>query len=93
MGFLPIPAAMLFKDFSFEVLEYTVLDGNITVGTYCGLYGSDENGRHISFLMSDQPQISVGNTLRTSDGLESFTIRKISYDRYNGKAELLKAYY
>lgn len=45
------------------------------------------------FLMSDQPNISVGNTINTSDCLETFKIIQISYDRYNGKPELLKAYY
>ena len=43
--------------------------------------------------MKDHPQISIGNTIATVDGLETFEVRRISYDRYNGKPELLKAYY
>ncbi len=93
MGHLPIPAVQLFKDFTSEILEYNVLDRNSITGTYRGLPGDDEEGTYIGFLMKDQPQISVSNTLCTADGLESFTVCHISYDRYNGKAELLKAYY
>lgn len=93
MGTLPIPASMLFNDFSFEVLEYNVLDGETIIGTYRGLPGEDEDGRHVDFLMSENPQIAVGNTLQTTDGLESFKVKKIAYDRFEGKAELLKACY
>lgn len=93
MGLLPVPAAIFFDDFASEVLEYNVLDNNKMIGTYRGLSNSDESGNYIGFLMSDCPQISVGSIINTTDGLESFTIHQISYDRYNGKAELLKAYY
>lgn len=93
MGVLPIPAKMFFHDFANDVLDYNVLVDNIITGTYHGLSNSDEDGNYIGFLMSDQPKMSVGNIICTTDGLESFTIRKISYDRYNGKAELFKAYY
>lgn len=93
MGHIPISADMLFKDFAMEVLEYDVLDSNSVAGTYQGIPGDDENGKYIGFRMSDQPQISAGNTLRTADGLESYHITNVSYDRYNGNPELLKAYY
>lgn len=93
MGHMPISADMLFKDFAMEVLEYNVLDNNSVAGTYQGIPGDDEHGVYIGFRMSDQPQISAGNTLRTSDGLESYQITKVSYDRYEGKPELFKAYY
>jgi len=62
------------------------------IGTYRGLTNSDERGRLIHFLMTENPNITIGNILRTADGLESFTVRKVEYDRYNGKPELLKAY-
>lgn len=93
MGELPIPAKMFFHDFAKEVLDYNVLVDNTITGTYHGLSNSDEEGNYIGFLMSDQPKISIGNIICTADNLEKFTIRKISYDRYNGKAELFKAYY
>ncbi len=93
MGYLPIPVDMYFKDFAMEVLEYNVLNNNNVIGTYQGLSNSDEDGRYIGFKMSDQPQISVGNTLCTIDGLEEYQIIKVSYDRYKGNPELLKAYY
>lgn len=93
MGHLPIPASMLFSDFSFDVLEYNIIDNKNIVATYRGLSDSDEDGNYIGFIASEQPQISVGNTISTIDGIESFKVIKIAYDRYNGKPELLKAYY
>ncbi len=93
MGELPVPAKMFFDDFANDVLEYNILANNVITGTYRGLSNSDENGNYIGFLMADQPEISAGNNICTSDGLENFVVRQISYDRYNGKAELFKAYY
>ncbi len=93
MGFLPIPAAMFFKDFASEVLEYNIFNNNNLVATYRGLSNTDEEGDYIGFLFIEQPKISVGNTICTIDGLEKFQVYKISYDRYNGNPELLKAYY
>ena len=69
MGQLPIPADMYFQDFAFDVLEYSVSDGGSVVGTYRGLSNTDETGDYIGFLVKDQPQISVGSTLSTIDGL------------------------
>lgn len=93
MGQLPIPADIYFQDFSFDVLEYRVSYGESVVGTYRGLSNTDEIGDYIGFLVKDQPQISVGSTLSTVDGLEKYQVRQIAYDRYNGQPELLKAYY
>lgn len=93
MGNLPVPANIFFADFASDILEYNIMDNNALIATYRGLPNSDEGGDYIGFLMSDQPNISVGNTINTSDCLETFKIIQISYDRYNGKPELLKAYY
>ena len=93
MGYMPISADMLFKDFAMDVLEYNVLNNNSVAGTYQGIPAKDEDGNYIGFRMADQPQISVGDTLRTVDDLESYHIINISYDRYEKKPELLKAYY
>ena len=93
MGTLPIPAEMFFSDFDSEILEYSVYHNSSLVATYKGLSNSDENGNYIGFLMSDNPQISVGDELKTTDGLDSYLVNDIEYDRYCGKAELMKAYY
>lgn len=93
MGFLPIPADMFFEDFKHDVIEYNILDHDAVISTYRGLANSDESGDYIGFLMNDQPQISIGNIIRTTDGLKSYKVSQIDYDRYEGKAELLKAYY
>lgn len=93
MGHLPIPAKMFFNDFANDVLEYNVLDNDTVVGTYRGLANSDEDGRYIGFLVCDNPDISVGNILCTTDGFDKYLVRQISCDRFNGKPELFKAYY
>lgn len=93
MGHLPIPAKLFFDDFANDVLKYNVLDNKVVLGTYQGLSNSDEDGKYIGFLMSDNPLISVGNVLCTADGLQKYRVRQISYDRYNGEPELFKAYY
>lgn len=93
MANLPVSAQTFFNDFKFDVLEYTIKDIDTIIGTYRGLTNSDETGDYIGFLMNDSPNISIGNVISTFDGLESFTVIKITYDRYNGKPELLKAYY
>ena len=92
MSSLPIPAAMFFSDFASSLLDYNVLSGGAVTGTYRGLSNSDEHGDYVGFLMDDQPQISAGDKLRTTDGLECHTVRKIEVDRYNGKPDLFKAY-
>ena len=92
MSSIPIPGKLYFSDFADDVLEYEVYDKDKLVGTYRGLTNSDEGGQLIHFLISEKPDISVGNILRTKDGLESFSVRRIEYDRYNGKPELMKAY-
>lgn len=91
MGTLPIPASMFFEDFENEILEYEVLNSNAVIGTYRGL--PDNKQRLIRFLLSDNPQITIGYTVRTSDGLESFQITEISYERYKGRPEILNAHY
>lgn len=93
MGHLPVPASMFFDDFYDDVLEYQVLENGKVIGTYSGLSNSDEDGDYSGFLVEDDPKINVGNILQTSDMLESYLIQRISYDRYNGKPELFKAYY
>ena len=91
MGTLPIPASMFFEDFESEILEYEVLNSNAVIGTYRGL--PDNEQMLIRFLLSDNPHISIGYTVRTSDGLESFQITEISYERYEGRPEILNAHY
>lgn len=90
---LPVSAEMYFDDFSFAIMEYNVIAQDSVVATYRGLPNSDEDGDCISFLMSDHPQIAVGYTICTSDGLKSFNITRIAYGYYDGRPELLNAYY
>ena len=93
MGHLPVPASVFFDDFSDDVLEYFVLENDKVIGSYSGLSNSDEEGEYIGFLVTDNLQLNIGNVLQTSDMLESYLVRCISYDRYEGKPALLKAYY
>lgn len=93
MATLPVPAKMFFDDFSFDILDYTIKDGNTIIGTYRGLSNADEFGDYICFLQSDSPNISEGNIICTGSTHESFIVIKIAYDFYDGKPELVKAYY
>ncbi|MEA0555600.1 hypothetical protein U1P98_12820 [Lysinibacillus irui] len=89
MAALPIPANQYFNDFSFDLIEYEVKRKNVIVGNFKGLLNKDENGRHIAFLMD--ASILPGDVLTASH--QSFVIRSIEHDHYNGTPELLKAYY
>lgn len=93
MGTLPIPATLFFSDFSSDLLKYSVYRNSKLIGTYNGLINTDEDGNYIGFLVSDNPQICINDILQTSDGLEYFVVKQIGYDRYNGKAELMKTYF
>lgn len=90
MGSLPVPAKTFFADFSFDLLTYTVNRDSEVVATVEGLSNSDEDGRHIAFLIG--ADIEVGDVLISSTG-ERFVVKRIGYDTYNGKPELIKAYY
>ncbi len=93
MANLPIPAHIFFDDFAFDAVDYIIKDGNSIIGTYRGLSNSDEIGNYICFLLSDSPNISVGNVICTPDFCDCFTITKTSFDHYNGNPEIIKAYY
>lgn len=89
MSLLPIPAKMYFDDFSFELLEYSLIRNSETISNLNGLIDSDEDGKHIKFLIG--PDIKINDVL--SSGNKSYTISSISFDTFNGSAEIIKAYF
>lgn len=90
MGALPVPAKTFFQDFAFDLLTYTIERDSKVVATAEGLRNSDEDGKHIAFLIG--PDIEIGDVLISSTG-EKFIVKHIGYDTYNGQPELIKAYY
>lgn len=93
MGILPVPAKLFFEDFSNDLLTYEIYNFQEQIGVFEGLENTDESGKHIEFLVEDKPNIQVGNTITTQDKLNKYTVKNIEYDHYDGKPELLKAYY
>jgi len=89
MGVLSLPAKIIFDDFSFDCSEYIVKRNSSTVGSYSGFTNKDESGKHIAFLI--ESDIKVGDVLSSFN--ESYVINFIEYDSYNGKLEMLRAYY
>jgi len=89
MGVLPIPAKMYFDDFSFELLNYALIRNSQTISNLNGLIDSDEDGKHIKFLIG--PDIAVNDVL--SLGNKSYIVSSIEFDTFNGKLEIIKAYF
>ncbi|EPY07450.1 hypothetical protein PAALTS15_10005 [Paenibacillus alvei TS-15] len=89
MATLPVPARIFFNDFAFELVDYSVKRNSEVVSSASGL-PSDENGRrYIAFLMD--ASIICGDILTSDSG--SFEVTEIAYDSYNGKPDMIKAYY
>lgn len=93
MAILPVPASVFFSDFAFDLVNYNIQSGDTIIGSFKGLSNSDEDGNYIGFLISDNPNISIGNTICASDNSKKYQVTDIAIDTYNDKPELLKAYY
>ena len=91
MSVLPVPAKQFFSDFSFDILVYSLLRNGSQISTLHGLINSDENGNYIGFLVSDEPDIQVGDILIAEN--KQFQVLSIDYDCYQKNPEILKAYY
>lgn len=77
-----IPADTFFKDFSFDIVKYTVTRNGLV---YDGLI--DEQYHWICFHANDD--IQIGDILTSTDGI--YTVTHIGIDTYNGKPDLLRA--
>ncbi len=91
MGHLPVPAKVLFEDFSMDICPYHVIRNFTDIGVYNGLANSDEHGDYIGFLAVDNPDIIPGDFL--NDDNKQYLIKETDYDKYNGHIELVKFYY
>ncbi len=89
MASLPVPAKTFFNDFVFDLLNYGIERNSIIIATLQGLANKDEDGKHIAFLLPCDVQ--VGDVL--INGSRRFAVKNIEFDLYNGRPELLKAYY
>lgn len=93
MAQLPIPASVFFNDFAVDVVEYRIENNGTIIANYRGLKNTDDGGDYIGFLEQDIPNIQVGFSIIDPIESDTYQIRKISYDHYQGKRELLKAYF
>lgn len=89
MASLPVPAEVLFRDFSFDLHDYTIERDLTVIGTSKGLSDKDEEGQYIGFLVATD--IREGDTLILSS--HRYNVRFVLTDNYNGGPSLLKAYY
>ena len=92
MAALPVPASVYFNDFAFDVKEYEILSRGKVIGVYRGLKNSEHGKPYIHFLLSDGPQIAVGDVLRRVDGSAGYTAIRVGQDEYDGKPELVRVY-
>lgn len=89
MGILPIPAKMYFDDFSFDLINYSLIRNSQTITNLNGMIDSDEDGKHIKFLIGSD--IKINDVL--SSGNKSYIVSSIDFDTFNGNVEIIKAYY
>ncbi len=89
MAFLPVPASQYFSDFSFDLVEYTIIRGNESLGTAKGLTNTDGSGQYVSFLIGID--LRVGDVLQ--NGSTRLEVTRLSLDSYNGEDQMVNAYY
>lgn len=89
MAELPVSAEQFFRDFSFDLTEWTVERGGAKIATVKGLANSDENGRYLGMLH--------GCDVRPGDRLIGFSavhhVSRVEVDTFGGIPSLVKAYY
>lgn len=89
MGLLPVPGKIYLNDFPDKTL-YTITRNNVIVGKSDGLTNRDEDGKHIAFLFGTD--IQIGDVI-SADYIKPVTVNLTGIDTYNGKPEIIKAYY
>ncbi|MFC9540766.1 hypothetical protein ACFTQ7_12870 [Lysinibacillus sp. NPDC056959] len=87
MASLPIPAKMFF---SFDLVTYSIKRDSKIIASAQDPPNRGSSGAYISFLIGTD--IDINDVLITADD-ENFNVTRVSYDTYNGKQELIKAYY
>jgi len=86
---LPVSAKTYFKDFAFDLVNYDIERNSNIIATLQGLSNKDEGGKHIAFLLPCD--IQIGDVLIHEKS--RLLVKNIEVDTYNGRPELLKAYY
>lgn len=83
---LPISAKQFFCDFSSDIISFEVM----RTGEWSdGLHNEDECGKYIAFLHGCN--IRVGDVVASDN--KRYVISNIQIETYNGKPEMLKAFY
>lgn len=89
MASLPVSAKTYFKDFAFDLVNYDIERNSNIIATLQGLANKDEGGKHIAFLLPCD--IQIGDVLMHEN--LRLLVKNIEVDTFDGKPELLKAYY
>lgn len=89
MGFLPVPGEIYLNDFP-DKSCYSIYRNDVFVAKSDGLTNSDEDGKHIAFLYGID--IIAGDTIQAVNG-QSYIVKFVDTDDYNGKPAIVKAYY
>jgi diaminopimelate decarboxylase len=89
MAVLPIPGKIYINDFPDKAL-YVIKRNSVVIGEFQGLINTDENGNHVAFLYGTTVQ---SGDIITADYFTPVTVVSTDIDTYNGKPEIIKAYY
>ena len=84
MSALPIPGELYFRDFEFDMEEYSIEREGAESASVCGLSNNERGQAYI--------HVPLGTDIRPGDVLISrIPVRSVEIDTYDGKPSLIKA--
>ena len=87
MASLPIPGDQYFRDFAFDMVDYSIERGGAVIASVRGLSNSEHGRAYIHVPLGTD--ICPGDALVA--GNSRFIIRAVETDTYTGEPSLLKA--
>lgn len=87
MASLPVSGEQYFRDFAFDVVEYSIEREGVMITSARGLSNVEHGAKYIHFLLGTD--IRPGDVLIASSS--RFNVRTVETDTYNGEPSLLKA--
>lgn len=87
MSALPIPGELYFRDFEFDMEEYSIEREGAEIASVCGLSNNERGQAYI--------HVPLGTDIRPGDvlirGTSHIPVRTVEIDTYDGKPSLIKA--
>ncbi len=87
MASLPVPGELYFKDFAFDIVDYSIERDGTVIAAVQGLSNNEYGRAYI--------HVPLGTDIRPGDvlvaGASRFYVRSVETDTYNGEPSLLKA--